>query len=427
MKNTVETLLIAARPKGRRNDAFINHTLLAITKAKRNETFDDFLRTTQVTHKDNLLMKFITFHRTLALALAITIFASLSFTSYAYAIGSNPVTLLRRLLNGGKTVEVQYEGRTFQYGSKHNYSDAAVTAYAELNTVGDLHFRATNAFQVPKDGIEHISDPYNTTYIYPWVGTVESIHAQTLTIHKQYIVGDKVAPSEQVDQRIDLPTERVSSYKQGEVTAPNAFAVGDVVMVYQDAYLEHRVGSFSKPTSITQYFVFGLTHDIGSIQEATLATKAENDENRTIFEPSWGGATNICLNNGADRCDADKQGSPNGENLYAVAPSPQQPYNNPEAIPTGEAVIDPLRAPKDLIIRNTQGSITSVTNASIIIKSSSGALWTLEYSLEKQQAFGQNHKPLSIGDLIVVSVIASVNDLDNRHFDHRHIHAMQRY
>lgn len=427
MKDTIETRIIDSRPQGRGNKEFVTRTLNAIKQAKTSETFGEVLRTTKVNQKENLFMRFVKVHRALAVGIVIVMALSLSFTGYAYASGTNPVALIRKLINGGKTVEVEYEGRKFQYGSKNNYSDAAITAYAELNTVSDLHFRASNAFQIPKDGIEHVSDPYNTKYVYPWTGTIESVNAQTVRIHKQYIVGDKVEPSKQVDEYIELPKERLNSYKQGEIIDSSALTSGDVVMVYQDAYLEHRSGSSSKPSSITQYFVFGLTHDLASIQEAAQGTKGESDDTRTLFEPSWGGATNICLNNGADLCDADKQGSTDGESLYVFTKSPNQPYNNPDVIPFGEAVLDSSRAPKDLIIRNTQGKITSITNSSIVVKSSSGTFWTLDYSLSNQQSFGRNHKPLSVGDNLVVSVVGSVNDLDNRHFDNQHIYAMQRY
>ncbi len=427
MKDNIETRIINSQPHGRGNKEFVTRTLNAIKKAETSETFGEVLRTTKVNQKENLFMRFVKVHRALAVGIVIVMALSLSFTGYAYASGTNPIALIRKLINGGNTVEVEYEGRKFQYGSKHNYSDAAITAYAELNTVSDLHFRASNAFQIPKDGIEHVSDPYNTKYTYPWVGIVESVNSQTLRIHKQYIVGDKVEPSRQVDEHIDIPKKRVNAYKQGEVAGPSAISSGSVVIVYQDAYLEHRIGSSSKPTPVTQYFVFGLSHDLASIQEAAQGTKGENNENRTIFEPSWGGATSICLNNGSDLCDADKQGSTEGESLYVFNKTPNQPYNNPDVIPFGEAVLDSSRAPKDLFIRNTQGKITSITNTAIVIKGSSSTLWTLDYSLSNQQSFGRNYKPLGVGDNLVVSVVGSVNDLDNRHFDNQHIYAMQRY
>lgn len=427
MKDNVETRIIDSQPHGRGNKEFITRTLNAVNRAKASEIFGEVLRTTKVNQKENLFMRFFKVHRALVVGIVIVMALSLSFTGYAYASGTNPVALIHKLINGGKTVEVEYEGRKFQYGSKHNYSDAAITAYAELNTVSDLHFRASSAFQIPKDGIEHVSDPYNTKYVYPWVGTVESVNSQTVRIHKQYIVGDKVEPSRQVDEHIDLPQERVNSYKQGEIADLSALTSGSVVIVYQDSYLEHRIGQSNIPASITQYFVFGLSHNLASILEAAQGTKGEDDENSTIFEPSWGGATNICLNNGADLCDADKQGSTDGESLYVFNKSPNQPYNNPDVIPFGEAVLDSSRAPRNLIVRNTQGKITSITNTSIVIKSSSGTLWALDYSLSNQQSFGRNHKPLSVGDNLVVSVVGSVNDLDNRHFDNQHIYAMQRY
>jgi hypothetical protein len=421
MKDTIETRIIDSKPHGRGNKEFVTRTLRAIQLAKSSETFGKALRTTKANQKKNPFMKFIKIHRGLAIIVAIVIVSSLSFTGYAYASGSNPVDLIRNLLNGGKTVEVKYKGRTFQYGSSQAYSDAAITAYAELNTIGDLHFRASNAFQIPKDDIEHVSDPYNTKYVYPWVGTVESLSAQTVRVHKQYLVGDKAEPSRQLDEHIDLPKKRLSPYRQGEVVDPDAFNPGSMVIVYQDAYLEHRIGSSSKPTSMTQYFAFGLTHDLASIQEVSQSTKfVEGDENRKIYEPSWGNASNICSNNGADQCDADKQGSPNGDSLYVS-------YGNPHVIPFGEGAPDSSRVPKDLIGRTTQGKITNITNKSITIKSSSGRYWIFDFDTTMQQSFSKSYKALSIGDKLVVTVFASVNNLDNRHFDNQHIYTMQRY
>ncbi|HEY5667831.1 MAG TPA: hypothetical protein VIR03_01570 [Candidatus Saccharimonadales bacterium] len=430
MKDSIEARIIDSQPQDRGNKEFVTRTLHAIKRAKSSETFGEVLRTAKANQKENLHMRLTRFskiHRALTVSIAVVMALSLSFTGYAYASGTNPIALIRRIVNGGKTVEVEYQGRKFQHGIKHNYTDAAITAYAELNTVSGLHFRANNAFQIPKDSIEHVSDPYKTQYVYPWVGTVESVNAQSVRIHKKYIVGDKVEHSRQADEHVVLPKERVSSYKQGEIVDPSMLASGSVVIIYQDAYLEHHIGSSSKPTSITQYFAFELTHDLASIQEAAQITKDESDESRSIFEPSWGGATNICLNNGADQCDANKQGSTDGESLYAFNQAPNQTYNNPDVIPFGEGAPDPSNVPKELIMRNTQGKITSITNTSIVIKSSSGTLWTLDYSLSNQQSFGRNHKPLSVGDTLAVSVVGSVNDLDNRHFDNQHIYSMRRY
>ena len=428
MKDNIETRIIDSQPYGRGNKEFVTHTLSAIKKVKTSETFSEVLRRTNINHKEKLFMRFVKVNRALALGIGIVLTLSLSFTGYAYASGTNPVALIRKLINQGKTVEVEYEGRKFQYGAKNNYSDAAITAYAELNTVSDLHFQASNSFQIPINGVEYVSDPYNTKYVYPWVGTIESVNSQTVRIHKQYIVGDKLEPSRQVDEQIELPIDRVNTYKQGEVTEPSAITLGRVVTVYQDQYLKHRIGSTDKPVLITHHFVFELTHDLASIQEAAKSSKDSKDDTQTaIFEPSWGGATNICLNNGADLCDADKQGSTDGQSLFTITESPNQPYSNPDVIPFGEGVPDSLRGEQDLIIRNTQGKIINITEYSIIIESSSGTHWTFDYSLRNQLSFGQIHKPLAIGDNLVVSVVGSVNDLDNRHFDNKHIYALQRF
>src|SRR5690348_13001346 len=75
--------------------------------------------------------------------LAAVVVSVASFTGYAYAIGSDPVSLIKRWIEGDK-VKVEYQGRQFEYNKSRNYSDAAVTALAEANTVSQLFFRAQN-------------------------------------------------------------------------------------------------------------------------------------------------------------------------------------------------------------------------------------------------------------------------------------------
>lgn len=58
MKETAEQGLIAARPRGaKNNEAFMARTLAAVRKASANETFEHVMRTTNATKKERFIMK----------------------------------------------------------------------------------------------------------------------------------------------------------------------------------------------------------------------------------------------------------------------------------------------------------------------------------------------------------------------------------
>src|SRR4051812_28106770 len=74
--------------------------------------------------------------RLAALILAVSV---ISFSGYAYAIDSNPIALIKRIVVGDM-VKVEYKGRHFEHGKAQTYSDAAITAFAELGTIEGLYF-----------------------------------------------------------------------------------------------------------------------------------------------------------------------------------------------------------------------------------------------------------------------------------------------
>lgn len=425
----IENRLIVARSYNT-HPSYGAFTVSVMEQIKNNGTFEQAMRKANRPAKWSSFLRYAKLHRAITLAILIAAVSLLSFSGYAYAKGTTPISLIKRWLSDdGNHVKVEYQGRTFEYGSKRTYSDAAITAYAELNTVQDLHFKASNAFQIPQNGIEYVSNPFDTAYVYPWVGTIERSDETTLYVRKQYIIGDKVSPSANDNQLMTLPRQRVSLFNDGEHADVTSAINGKVVMLFQDAYLEHKTGSGAATTPVKQFFVFTLTHTLDEIKEADqgnqVGNKGENDEDRPLFEPSWGGVSNICLDNGADECDADKQGGVGGESLYSGGTGSFD--SNPNAIPFGEGVLDPSQSPKDLIIRNTQGIITEINASHIVIKSSSGTLWTLAYTADQQAAFSRNHRPLKVGDPLVANLIGSVYNLDLRQFDDQHIYMIRRY
>jgi hypothetical protein len=329
----LEARLLIARPQA--NQQHSPFTDLVMQKIKQRETFAHGIKTRKQPKRN--ILRFIKLHRAVAIVVIVLMVAFISFTSYAYAIGSNPVSLIRRWVSGDQ-VNVEYKGRTFQYGSKRTYSDAAITAFAELNTVRDLYFKANNAFMVPKNGIEHVSNPYDSSYVYPWVGTIERTDDINVYIRKQYILGDKMSPSTSGDQVVTLPKQRLQFFKDGEHADIASIANDKLIEVFQNAFLEHITASNDTPAQIKQFFAFELTHTLDQIKEADQGNqpgfKGMDDTDRIIFEPSWGGLSDICLNNGADKCDSDKQGGVGGESLYDFGPA-QVGFGGPlKTIPT---------------------------------------------------------------------------------------------
>ena len=364
----------------------------------------------------SLFMKYINTHTKAAIfVLALTV-GSVGFTGYAYAsTGTDPITFISRWITG-QTVNVEYEGRQFEHGVYRDYSDAAITAFAEMNTVEALHFHAANRYQIPKNGIEHVS-PARVEYQYPWLATVERVDDQNVQLKKRYTFGDKTTPSKTEDTVVTMPISEFSFYEKGEPAVASAATVGKVVVMFTGSYLRHTIGSHQPAVPVTHYFMFQLSHSIESIIEAkTPRAKADTGEaNVPLYEPKWGGMSNICLNNGTDTC---KLASKKATSLYGESTT------NPLAAKVYEGY---KQKPTSLMLRGTEGKVSAITNDNIQITSSSGAVWTIGFALADQQHFTKISKQtLKVGDTVSVSLIASPNDLDIRTFDRQHIYSLEK-
>lgn len=403
--------LLASRPTTNRHSTFTRSVMAQLTPA----TIPIPARTTSAT-KWSLVMKYLARHKIQAALAGLALVASLGFTGYAYATGTDPVSLIQRIVKDNQ-IEIKYDGRTFEHGAGRSYSDAAISAYAELNTIWGLHFHASNAFTTPKNGIEHVSPPKVTNFQYPWVGTITSINDATITVTRHRIMGDKARHSAEINDTVTLPRSLVSYYIKGEPSSK--LATGRLIEVFQDEYLKHITGTKGLPTPTLHYFVYELTHSLADILEADQTqAPAKNPSQQGLTEPSSGGVSTICLNNGADRCEwtgtrvndreqsfyfilqyYDTPQNPNEQPVKPVTPRPA-PANNPDVIAIGEMLPDDAQVPS-LLMRNTEGRVTGISNNTFTLKSSSGATWTLDLKPGVLEQFAaQWGSPLKVGDKV---------------------------
>ena len=437
----IDDQLAAARPAKTPVSAFTSRVMAALAKPA---TFASPDRRTNAT-KWSFVMNYLSHHKITAISAAGVLLASLSLSGYAYAQGTDPVSLVKRWVTG-QQVNIAYQGHTYEHGVHRSYSDAAVSAFAELQTVSSLHFKAVNAFTRPQAGFEHVSRLAPDNFQYPRVGTITRIDSTMATIQIQYLLGDKTRPSGPLDQQLSVPLAELSLYRQGEPATADRAATGNLVVFYQDPYWRHQTGSSTAPAAVVHYFAFELKHPLAAIQEADQANQgplAKNTADVGLYEPSWGGISNICLNNGADSCDSQNLPTDQGQGLYTmqvhdlgpkdargiptVLPTTHLTNNhNPGVVPFSELAPD-VPSP-DLLVRNLEGRITSLQNGTITIKTSSGALWQLTPATGLLHQFKTNWKsPLKIGDRVGGSVVCPINDLDNRSFDNAHIYALKRF
>lgn len=354
-----------------------------------------------------------------------------SFSGYAYATGSDPVSLIKRWVEGDK-VKVEYQGHKFEYGKTRNYSDAAITALAEVNTVIGLNFKAANDLQVPKtDGYEYVDVPSGERgpYQEPYFATVTLVSPTEVTLHKAYMWGNKMDPSHDLDETITLPITSFRYFAKGEPVSPAAALNGTLIMVFPTEAIRHQIGT-KNIAHEDIYFSFALTHDLASFKEVAAKGLPESNQNAPIYETSWGGLGTICGNNGADKCDVAKLSQPGNQGFYAVQKGPDTLRNsyNPDAIRFGEAIPMNGVQPSGIISRNLEGKISAINDAGITITTSSGAHWQLAYTKAEQDSFASANKTgLRVGDAIGGMVLESITNLDNRSIDHQHIMMLERY
>jgi hypothetical protein len=412
----LETRLVAASPHSDHTNTFVKDTMQKI-------------KTQHI--KTPLWQRFAQTHRLAFAALVIAIVAMVSFTGYAYAIGSDPISLIKRWIEGDK-VKIEYDGRIFEHGKSRKYSDAAITAYAEMNTVNELAFKAINAFTVPKNGVEHVDDVYSRGfYEYPILASLEDINApsDTAAIAKKYVFGDKMNPSRKLASPAVLPTKSIQLYKKGEPATLGAEDKGTLVMLFTNKYIAHTIGT-DQIKQVTVYFAFALNHTVDDFVEADKANaeglKQASDAEQPLYEPAWGGLSTTCMNNGADVCDDEKLARGEGQGLYDE-PGEYGRRQNPDAIAYGEGVATQEDQPFELLQRNLQGTIVAIDDTYITLQTSSGANWRLAYPQSYRSDFAKLWgKPLQVGDKIAGMILQSVRDLDNRTVDNTHISALVR-
>ncbi len=386
--------------------------------------------------------------RAVALSLVLAVAAMLGFSGYAYAKGTNPLSLIKRIVIGNE-VKVTYQTpngqkpREFTYGSKRSYSDIAVSAFAEINMIDLLHFHAANAYTVPKDGVEYITDPFRVDFIAPRIGTVEQVTGENVVLHLTYSMGrSKYETSQDIDQHITIPRAEFYYYKEGKKAEIQADAVGKLVAVYQDDYLRHIQHSGQRPAPVDLFSVFALSHPYEAIKEATatkgpINTKADQQQQdeisqMDISEFGLGAWAQVCMGNGADTCPNAFRDDKSGQSFYAgnIYPGQHkgQMHGNPNMMPTGEGVAVPTAETRQYQWRNIEGKIVKIQDDKITIKTSSGQLWTFQYAVAYQKAFADFYKqPLKEGQLLGGAVLSSVYDWDRRNFDDKYVADMYRY
>lgn len=413
----LDTSLVAASPYSDKTNNFVNNVMTQVRKQS-------------LAHHVSAKKPRFTFAKRHKIAWGIAVFLLLSivsFSGYAYAIGSDPISLITRIVQGN-TVKVQYNGRKFEYGKARTYSDAAITAYAELNTVRSLDSRAASSFGAPKDGIEYFDDvlhPHN--YMYPTVGTVTSADDTSVTLTQLYLLGDKMNPSRDISESLAANADNVYFYKNGEPAKLTAADLHSPVAIFGHKLIRHDIAT-NLVKQVTVYFVFALTHPLADIKEANAGTSSQNQQDTPLFEPNWGGMSNMCYNNPSDTCDNDKIGHDQGEGMFVSAQSKAYTGGheggnmyNADTMPFGESA--PNGSPLGIMQRNVQGAIIAMDDTTITIRTSSGAEWHIAYTTAERHAFDNLHarKPLRIGDQLAIGVLQSVYDLNNRVIDHTHV------
>jgi hypothetical protein len=383
-----------------------------------------------------------------ALALVILVAASMGLSGYAYASGTDPFSLIKRWVVG-KQIKVIYQDpktktqREFTHGVKRSYSDLAVSAYAEASLIDQLHFHATNAYTVPKGGIEYITDPFRIDYIFPRVGTIEQVTEDQVTLHLTYSMGrSKVEPSQDINEPITIPRQYFYYYEKGTLASAQQDSVGRLVEVFQDQYLRHKQHSGTQPAPVDLYSVFALTHSLEALKEATITkgpvaayTDKELQEvisQQDIYELGAGAWAETCGGNGADTCPHAFTSEQEGDNFFSASITPGDyggpSRQNPDMIPYGEAVANPTATTRQYQLRHIEGKITKISGDRITIQTSSGAFWAFQYSAENQKDFAKVYgSPLKAGQLLAGGVLASVYDWDRRDFDNEYVFGMSRY
>lgn len=439
----LETYLLASRPIDGKYSPFTLSVLDAI-----RDQHQELLHDKQSTWRNfPAYVQRPALRKAVTLAAIILMAAFVSLSGYAYAHGTDPFSLIKRWVVG-EQVKVTYqdpqthEQREFSHGAKRSYSDLAVSAFAEVSLIDVLHFHAENSYTVPKNGIEYITDPFRIDYISPRVGMIERVGQEDVVLHLTYSMGQsKMEPSRDIDEHITIPRAHFYYYQEGKPAVTQEDIVGKLVVVYQDQFLRHKQHSGERPTPVDLYSAFAATHPFDAIKEATTtkgAARAETDEElsreismQDIYELSAGAWSEVCLNNGADACPHAFRDE-NGDNFFSASIVPGDyggpTRQNPNMIPFGEAIFEQTTTTRQYQLRHIEGRITKIEGDRITLKTKSGELWSFQYAVEYQNAFGKTYgQPLKEGQLLAGGVVASVHDWDRRDFDSQYVFGMSRY
>ena len=414
----LEARLLAARPRSHEPNTFAERIMEHI---QHEQTLSE-----QFAAQPRWRLAFRWQYKKALLALAAAISAALlGITSYAYATGTNPVSLIQRWISGN-VVKVQYQGRTYQYGTSKSYSDSTITAFAELENVRLLDFQQENLFTAPHDGAEFFT-PSHYTYIQPWVGTLEKLDSTALYIRQQFVTPSPVDKTQASSQLVAIPRAQAWMYAQGTRLSADGFTNADIgknIYIAEAPYLRHVPGDKIAPATINQYFAYELTHSLTDIEAAE--PPAGSKSSNALHDPNEGALSNLCVNNAADTCSPRLTASGQGDDLYSqTVPSIVGTIGgNPDCVPFGEG--DPQQINTDLLMRNVEGHVTAVNANGFTIKTSSGATWTLAYNGALQRTFARLHKPLRVGDDIGGTVLSVLTDLDNRQIPNDHIYDLRR-
>lgn len=412
------------------NDARFDAKLVAATPRRSDDT-NTFVQATmrkiRILHAEDTTDPAPTWfrfnrHKLAFGVIAAAIVSVVGFTSYAYAIGSDPISLIKRLVVGD-TVKIEYQGRQFEHGKNHAYSDAAVTAFAEINTVTDLAFRAQNRLYTPSGGVEYVSlppsmDPANA-YQNPYFATITAVTADSVTLHKKYMWGNKMLSSQDLDETITVPLADFHHFVAGEPSAPDQ---NQLAMVFADTSIRHEIAA-NTSTKVVTYFSFAFNHDLAAVKEASFTGYPASQAEQVLFEPSWGGINDRCLNNGADVCDINRFSKQENDGLFpGTYESRMNAYN-----PAGSWAISDSGSDSDVIPRNIMGKIVRLGATGITVRTSSGAEWELGYSQAQRTTFKHRYGyELQVGDTLVGQIAQSIYGLNSRSVDNTHIISLER-
>ena len=413
----IEKLLIESRRDTHNNIHFVDAVMERVENAPRRQHHMQWLRA-KLTYKQSAFG-----------ILAIALVSVFSFSGYAYATGTDPLALIKRLV-AGDTVQIEYKNRQFEHGTGRSYSDAAISAYAELHTVDTIAFAAEHANAIPKDGIEYVSLTYGmkTPHIYPTIGIVADITDSSIVIEQKYLLGDKMNPSRNITESITIDRADTQYYMESKLIEIDKTAVGSLVELRQKQSLRHVIGSGLIPQIATQSYIFPLSHSLDDFKEADSATQqpdsAQQQATSGLVEKNFGGLSNRCLNNAKDLCSSHSQ---EVRSLYGYNKNKDGWFSisNPNATAFGEEISDDSVQAANLLLRAISGTVAEITPNTIIIKNQSHSLWTLSFSNAQREEFKEYWKlDIKIGDKISGLILQNIANLDSRNISDTHISSL---